>query len=49
MTEFVLLGNIAIRTGKKLDWDAKKMQFTNDADANKYVKEEYRSGWSLEA
>lgn len=48
LTEFVLLGNIAIRTGKQLDWDPQNMRFTNDADANKYVKEEYRSGWSLE-
>ena len=47
LTEAVLLGNIAIRTGKKLDWDAENMKFTNDSDANKYVKEPYRSGWSL--
>jgi len=47
LTEFVLLGNIAIRTGKRLDWDADAMRFTNDQAANKLVKEEYRSGWSL--
>ena len=47
LTEFVLLGNIAIRTGKRLDWDAEAMRFTNDEAANKFVKEEYRSGWSL--
>ena len=47
LTEAVLLGNIAIRTGKKLDWDAENMKFTNDSDANEYVKEPYRSGWSL--
>ncbi len=47
LTEIVLLGNIAIRTGKHLKWDGKNMRFTNDKDANKYVKEPYRSGWSL--
>lgn len=47
ITEAVLLGNIAIRRGKKLNWDAENMKFTNDSDANKYVKEPYRSGWSL--
>jgi predicted dehydrogenase len=47
LTEAVLLGNIAIRSGKKLDWDAENMKFTNDSNANKYVKEPYRSGWSL--
>ena len=27
LTEFVLLGNIAIRTGKRLDWDAENVRF----------------------
>ncbi len=47
LTEIVLLGNIAIRTRKKLDWDAEQMRFTNDEQANQYIREEYRSGWSL--
>ncbi|UCG56573.1 MAG: Gfo/Idh/MocA family oxidoreductase, partial [Phycisphaerales bacterium] len=46
LTEAVLLGNIAIRAGKQLDWDAGAMRFTNDETANKYVKEPYRSGWT---
>jgi predicted dehydrogenase len=47
ITEAVLLGNIAIRSDKKLNWDGENMKFTNDSDANRYVKEPYRSGWSL--
>ncbi len=47
LTEFVLLGNIAIRTEKPLEWDAEKLQFTNYPEANKYIKEEYREGWTL--
>jgi len=47
LTEAVLLGNIAIRTGRTLSWDAENMKFANDSNANKYVKEPYRSGWSL--
>ena len=47
LTEAVLLGNIAIRVGKRLDWDAAAMRFTNDRGANKYVKEAYRTGWTL--
>jgi len=46
-TEAVLLGNIAIRTGKKLTWDAEKMQFIGNKNANQYVKSQYRTGWSL--
>jgi hypothetical protein len=49
LTELVLIGNIAIRTGKQLQWDAKNMRITNDEDANQYVKEPYHNGWSLEA
>jgi predicted dehydrogenase len=47
LSEICLLGNIAIRTGKHLNWDAGNMKFTNNSAANKYVKEPYRSGWVL--
>ncbi|MFQ6034542.1 MAG: Gfo/Idh/MocA family protein [Sedimentisphaerales bacterium] len=47
LTELVLLGNIAIRTGRHLTWDGQNMRFTNDDAANVYIKETYRSGWSL--
>ena len=49
LTETVLLGNIAIRTGKRLEWDAAQMKFTNDEPANDLVKESYQNGWSLDA
>ncbi len=48
LSEIVLLGNIAIRTGKRIDWDGRNMQITNDRDANKYIKEPYHNGWSLD-
>jgi hypothetical protein len=47
LTEAVLLGNIAIRAGKVLDYDAKAMRFTNDKQANKYLDEPSRKGWEL--
>ncbi|MBN1422342.1 MAG: Gfo/Idh/MocA family oxidoreductase [Planctomycetes bacterium] len=49
LSEFVLLGNIAIRTGKLLEWDGAGMRFTNDASANDLIRSSYREGWSLEA
>jgi len=42
LTEMVLLGNIAIRTGKKIEWDGENLRCTNVPEANKYVKTEYR-------
>lgn len=47
ITEAVLLGNIAIRTGKTLQYDDGQMKFSNNDAANKYVRSNYRSGWSL--
>ncbi|MDY0165999.1 MAG: Gfo/Idh/MocA family oxidoreductase [Thermoguttaceae bacterium] len=49
LAEFVLLGNIAIRTGKQLEWDGPAGRFTNDEAANGMIHNEYREGWSLEA
>ena len=47
LTEMVLLGNVAIRAGKKIEWDAEKMQVTNAPEAQRFVKREYRKGWTL--
>ena len=46
-TETVLLGNVAVRAGQKLLWDAKKMKVTNLDSANQYVARTYRKGWEL--
>jgi predicted dehydrogenase len=47
LTETILLGNVAMRAGKKLEWDGPNLKFTNAPDANKLLKAEYRSGWVL--
>ncbi|AWW00982.1 Gfo/Idh/MocA family protein [Arcticibacterium luteifluviistationis] len=41
------LGNIAYRTGKKLDWNDSKSIISNETDANKYLKPNYRAPWKL--
>lgn len=46
-TEIVLLGNLAMRTIKKLEWDGVRMEVTNDVSANDYVRREYRRGWEI--
>ena len=47
LTEVVLLGNLAIRAGKKLYWDGANMKVTNVPEANEYIQHEYRQGWTL--
>ncbi|MCA9246406.1 MAG: Gfo/Idh/MocA family oxidoreductase [Planctomycetales bacterium] len=47
LTETVLLGNVAYRTGEAIDWDAANLKVTNTAGAEKYVRKEYRSGWEV--
>ncbi len=46
-TEMVLLGNVAIRAGRKITWDAQKLTCRNDSDADQYLRREYRQGWTL--
>lgn len=46
-TEIILLGNIAMRTGRKIEWDGPNMKATNAPEAQKFVKREYREGWKL--
>ena len=48
LTRTALIGAIAIRfPGQTLEWNAKKMRFSNNNAANAYVSQPYRDGWSL--
>lgn len=47
LTEAILLGNVAMRVGKKIEWDGPGMQATNCPEAAQYIKPEYRKGWTL--
>ena len=47
LTETVLLGNVSIRAGNKLSWDARDMKFPNAPEAEAYLHRKYRKGWTL--
>jgi predicted dehydrogenase len=47
ITDAVNLGTVALRAGRKVEFDSEKMRITNAADANKYLRREYRQGWEL--
>jgi hypothetical protein len=41
------MGNIAIRTGRKIYWDPAAVGFINDPQANALIKPTYREPWKL--
>ena len=42
----MLLGDVAIRmTGKKLEYNGDNGKISNNADADKLLKTDYRTGW----
>jgi predicted dehydrogenase len=47
LTETVMLGTIALRTGKTLEWDAEKMKFRDCPEADAMLGYDYRPGWTL--
>ena len=47
LAEAVQLGNVAYRTGKKITYDAASGKAVGFAEADKFLKREYRKGWEL--
>ena len=48
LTESVLLGSVATRFPKTtMQWNAKKLKFTNVSEADQYVRRRYRKGWEV--
>jgi predicted dehydrogenase len=47
LVENNLLGTVAFRLDKKLEWDPVALKAKNCPEADKYIKREYRPGWTL--
>ena len=45
LTEVMLLGNLAIRSGQKIEWDAQAMRAIGCPEADEFIRREYRKGW----
>jgi hypothetical protein len=48
MMEQMLLGLVAHRVGKKIDYDPATGRVTNSSEANDYLRRQYRAGWKLD-
>ncbi len=46
-TEVVVLGNLALRLGKKIDWDGVNMKAKGLPEADQYIHAQYRKGWEI--
>lgn len=47
LIEHNLLGQVAYRVGKRLEWNPEKFEVTNHSDAERFIKKEYRKGWEI--
>ncbi|MBN2473148.1 MAG: Gfo/Idh/MocA family oxidoreductase [Pirellulales bacterium] len=47
LTEIMLLGCLAQRAGRKIEWDALNMRATNWPPGDVFIRREYRKGWEL--
>jgi predicted dehydrogenase len=47
LVEHNLLGTVAFRAGKKLEWDPQNLEVRNCPAANRFLRRPYRSGWTI--
>ena len=47
LTETVLLGVVALRAGKTIEWDAEGLRARNCPEADQYIRRDYRKGYSI--
>lgn len=47
LTEAMLLGNVAVRVGQRIEYDAATQTVKNCAAAAQYIKPEFRAGWKI--
>jgi hypothetical protein len=45
--EALLVGNLAVRLQKRVEWDSVKMRSPNCPEADNYITKFYRNGWNL--
>jgi predicted dehydrogenase len=47
LTETVLLGNLAVWAGKKVDWNARSLRASNAPEVEELIRPAYRKGWTI--
>lgn len=47
LTESMLLGNVAVRSGEAIDYEPATGRITNSSTASQYLKPYFRKGWEI--
>lgn len=47
LTEAALLGNVAFRAGRKIEWDSARLRAKNCPEADRFIHHDYRARWKL--
>ena len=47
LAEMVLLGNVALLSETPIEWDVQSMQIKGNPEAERFIRREYRKGWTL--
>ena len=47
LTESLLLGNVALRTGKRIEWEASRLIARGVPEAGPFIRPETRTGWTI--
>ena len=47
LTEGLLVGYLAQRTGKRIEWDSKNMKAKGVPEADRFIHPEFRKGWEI--
>lgn len=48
LTETVLLGNVAYRSGQTIHWNSEQLKAENHAGADHLIRRQYRKGWEVQ-
>jgi hypothetical protein len=43
----VLLGNVALRSSRKIEWDAENLKARGNPEADQFIRSEPRKGWGV--
>jgi len=47
ISETMLVANLALRTGKKIEWNVEAMKAYGVPEADPFIRREYRKGWGI--